>query len=128
MDYVTDTHSLVWFFTRDKSLSQVALSTFRSTMEAGRIIVPATVLAEIIHIYQKGRIKITFGETVNRLERSACFEIAPLSLEILKIVDKISKDLEMHDKLIVATAIYFDMSLITKDEKITKTKIVNVVW
>ena len=46
----------------------------------------------------------------------------------IKIADNIGLDLEMHDKLIVATAIYFDMTLITKDEKITKAKVVDVVW
>jgi len=128
MDFVTDTHSLVWFFTRDERLSQIALSAFRGTVKVGRIIVPAIVLAEIIYICQKGRISLSFIETPNRIENSACFEIAPLDLEILKIADNIGLDLEMHDKLIVATAIYFDMTLITKDEKITKAKVVDVVW
>ena len=128
MDYVTDTHPLIWYFMEDERLSHNALSVFEDAVDKGLIVVPTIVLAEIIHIYQKGRIKITFDETINRLEKSACFEIAPLSLEILKIADKISKDLEMHDKLIVATAIYYDIHLITKDEHITKSKIINVIW
>ena len=128
MNYVTDTHPLIWYFMEDERLSYKALSIFEGAMNKGLIIVPAIVLAEIIHIYQKGRINITFSETVNRFETSACFEIAPLGLDILKIADKISKDLEMHDKLIVATAIYYDIPLITKDEHITKSKTINVIW
>ena len=37
-------------------------------------------------------------------------------------------DLEMHDKLIVATAICYDAALITRDEQITKSKTVKTVW
>ena len=40
MDYVTDTHSLVWYFTDDLRLSKKALEAFEQTIEEGIIIVP----------------------------------------------------------------------------------------
>lgn len=128
MNYVTDTHSLVWYFTDDKNISNDALSAFENAAKTGSIIVPAIALAEIIYIYQKGRITLTFDETINLMEESACFEIAPLQLEILRITDKIGVDLEMHDRLIVATSIFFDTPLITRDLKIAKSNLVNVIW
>lgn len=48
MNYVTDTHSLVWYFTDDHHLSKKALKSFESTVKEGQIIVPAVVLAEIL--------------------------------------------------------------------------------
>jgi len=32
MDYVTDTHPLVWYFTEDRQLSKKALATFLVTL------------------------------------------------------------------------------------------------
>jgi len=50
MNYVTDTHSLVWYFTDDSRLGKKALKSFEGTTEDGRIIVPAVVMAEILFI------------------------------------------------------------------------------
>ena len=50
MNYVTDTHSLVWYFTDDQRLSKKALKSFESTVKEGQIIVPTVVLAEILFL------------------------------------------------------------------------------
>ena len=128
MNYVTDTHSLVWYFTDDRHLSKKALKSFESTVKEGQIIVPAVVLAEILFIAKKGRIPLGFKATVAKIEALANFAIAPLDLDVLKIAESIEAPLEMHDKLIVATAIRYDACLITRDEQITKSKAVKTIW
>ena len=47
MDYVTDTHSILWYFIQDPRLSKRALEVFEGTVREGFIIIPAVVLAEI---------------------------------------------------------------------------------
>ena len=128
MDYVPDTHSLVWYFTEDIHLSKKALDIFEGTIKEGTIIVPAVVLAEIMFISKKGKINLTFKETLNKIKEYENFEIAPLDIDILVIADKIEANMEMHDRLIIATALYFDAILITKDEQIKKAGIVSSVW
>ena len=128
MYYVTDTHSLVWYFTSDPRLSSKALSAFSEAESDGNIIVPAVVLAEIMFIAKKGRITISFAETLDKIGESENFIIAPLDADILKIADKIEADLEMHDKLIAATAIYYEAVLITRDEHLSRSQIVATVW
>ena len=128
MDYVTDTHSLVWYFTEDRRLSENALTTFEETIEVGSIIVSTIVLAEVMYICQKGRISLTFSETLARLEEYDNFEIVSLDIDTLRVANNISADLEMHDKLIVATALYLGIPLITKDEQIREADIVNIIW
>jgi len=128
MDYVTDTHALVWYFSGDERLSSRALQAFEDTIQEGIIYVPAVVLAEIIYIARKGRITLTFQETLKKIEELENFCIVPLDKELLNITDKIGAELEMHDKLIVATSHLYSATLITKDEKIRKSKIVKVIW
>jgi PIN domain nuclease of toxin-antitoxin system len=60
MDYVTDTHSILWYFTEDPRLSKRAFDVFKETVREGFIIIPAVVLAEIMFISKKGRITLTF--------------------------------------------------------------------
>jgi len=128
MNFVTDTHSLVWYFTEDARLSKKAFDAFEGTVKSGTVIVPAVVLAEIMFIAKKGRVTLTFEETLKKIEGYENFEIAPLDAEILTIADKIETDLEMHDKLIVATALYYEAALITKDELVSKSGVVSTIW
>ena len=128
MNYVTDTHSLVWYFTDDQRLGKRALKMFESTVKAGQIIVPTVVLAEILYIAKKDRIPLGFEETVARIEALANFEIASLDLDVLRIADTIDAPLEMHDRLIIATAIHYGAALITRDDQITKSKAVKTIW
>lgn len=97
-------------------------------MEEGLIIVPAVVLAEIMFIAKKGKITLTFKETLEKIEEYENFDIAPLDVNILKVADGIEADLEMHDKLIVANALYFKTDLITKDKRLKEAGIVRTIW
>ncbi len=128
MHYVTDTHSLVWYFTENSRLSKKASKAFEQTVKGGIIIVPAVVLAEIMFIAKKGKITLSFEETLRKIEEYENFDIAPLDADILKVADKIKLDMEMHDKLIVATALYTKAILITKDKIIKESGIISTIW
>ncbi len=128
MSFVTDTHSLVWYFTNDKRLSIKALSAFEESIISGQIIVPTVVLAEIMFIAQRGRIEISFSETLSKIEAADNFDIAPLDLDVLKTAHSILAPLEMHDKLIAATALCFGFPLISRDKELKRSKVVKNVW
>jgi predicted nucleic acid-binding protein len=109
-------------------LSRKALKVFEKTVKESTIIIPTVVLAEIMYIAKKGRITMSFTETVKKIEDSENFEIIPLDLDILKKADEIDYELEMHDRLIVATALFFDAPLLTKDQTIKESNLCRVIW
>lgn len=129
MPYVTDTHALVWHLTDDKRLGAGARRVFERS-EAGEviIIVPTIVLAEVLHIARGKRIALTFQETLERVEKGSNYEITPLDLPTLRAADAIAANLELHDRLIVATAQLVGVSLLTKDAAIRASGLVSVVW
>lgn len=92
MDYVTDAHPLVWYFTEDSRLSQNALSAFEETIREGTLMIPAIVLAEIMYIAKRGKTPLTFEETIAKVETYANFDICPLDVDILRTADRISAD------------------------------------
>lgn len=128
MNFVTDTHALVWYFTNDRRLGKRALQCFEKTVREGQIIIPTVVLAEILYISRKGRVSLNFSETLAKIETAENIEVAALDLEVLKIADGIECELEMHDRLIVATALCFNASLITCDEQINNSQVVSTIW
>jgi len=128
MKYVVDTHSLVWFLTEDIRLSEKALQILDTKDTSDLIIVPTIVLAEILYINKKGKIKISFEDTVQSIANNSNYEIQVLDLPVLFMASQIAEHFEMHDKIIVATAIFNKARLITKDTEIINSKIVKVVW
>lgn len=48
MHYVTNTHSIVWYFTDDVRIGSKALEAFEQTTQEGLVTVPPVVLAEIM--------------------------------------------------------------------------------
>ncbi len=58
MDYVTDTHSLVWFFTDDDKLSTAANQAFQAS---GGINHSARCCSRNYFIAKKGRILLSLG-------------------------------------------------------------------
>jgi PIN domain nuclease of toxin-antitoxin system len=91
------------------------------------IIIPAMVMAETMSIARKGCIPITFRETINKINQYENFQITPLDVDVLLIADSINIDVEMHDKLIIAATINYDAKLITKDQQIRNSKIVETI-
>jgi len=79
-------------------------------------------------LLKKGKITLSFEERLKKVEEYENFDIAPLDADILRVADKIEVDIEMHDKLIVATSLFFEAVLITKDGRIKETGIVKTVW
>ena len=128
MDHVTDTHSIVWYFTDDTRLSRRVLDVFEKTIREGVIIIPTVVLAEIMYIAGKGKITLTFDETLQKIDSYENFIVAALDVKMLKVAEKIKVNLEMHDKLIAATALYYNASLITRDPLIIKSGACTTIW
>ena len=95
MNYTTDIHSLVWYFSDEGRLSEKALNAFEDTIEEGIVIVPSIVLAEIMFIAKKGRISLGFEETLGKIEEQENFEVAALDSDVLKVADTIEADLEI---------------------------------
>jgi len=118
----------VWYFTDGPQLSRKALEAFERTIKEGLIIVPSVVLAEIMYIAKKGKITLGFEETMGRIEEYENFDIAPPDVDILRVANQIELDMEMDDRLIMATAIYFDAILITRDEQIKGSALCPNVW
>lgn len=129
MIFVTDTHSFLWYLSQDPRLGRKAELKF-DLAEKGEatIVVPTIVLAESLYILEKKKYALRFGDIVERLEMGWNFMAVPLDLKIIKKVDSLKKLDDLHDRIIVASCLLLGGELITKDEKIKKSRYVKVVW
>lgn len=127
--YVTDTHSFLWFLTRDKRLGSKAREIFRLCDQGMEIIViPSIVLLECLYICERKKIDLKFKEMVLKIRESFNYLVYPLDEDIVLTCQILTKLEDLHDRVIVATAKLLDIPLITKDKKIINSKLVKTLW
>ena len=129
MIYVTDTHSLIWFLSDNRSLSTKAREIFEITEKGKNIIViPTIVLAELFHICEKKNILNLFSEIINKLKTGTNYIVYNLDLDVIIECKNLNKIPEMHDKIIAATTKILGVVLITKDQEIQASAYIKTIW
>jgi PIN domain nuclease of toxin-antitoxin system len=129
MNFVTDTHALLWWFTDSPKIGPKA-SAIYDRCERGEVIIfiPTIVIAEALSIFDKRRLSFDFKKLFKRIHDSENFALVALDYSILqKMVDL--KDIpELHDKIVVSTAKYLRLPIITKDKVIQELSGVETIW
>jgi len=127
--YVVDTHSLVWFFAADERLSKRAARILeRAEAATVQVLVPTVVLAEIGYIAERKRVKVAVGDVLLRIEAGDGFAVVPFDLTILRTMLELPANLELHDRIIAATARHYRATVITKDRMLRAADEVQTVW
>lgn len=123
-----DAHSLIWYVHEPSNvkLTQKALEIIDNAERNGIIYVPSIVLLEILRLVEKGKYPISFDALVKNIENHARYEVIPLNTELISILKNIH-GLELHDRVIVATAMMTNTILVSKDREIRAAGL-NVIW
>lgn len=129
MNFVTDTHALLWWSTDSPKLSASAAAIFAGC-EAGEhvIFVPSIVIAEALSIFDKKRVAFDFRKLFVRINDSDNFVIIALDSPVLQKMVGLKDVPELHDKIIVSTAKYLNVPIITKDEVLHSLPHTKAVW
>ena len=129
LSFVTDTHALVWWFVDSPHITPKAIDIFVQC-EAGAtiIFVPSIVLAEALSIFEKKRFSFDFKRLFQQIAESENFVIIPFDYSILQKMLEIKDLPELHDKIIVATAQYLAVPLITKDKTLRSLSYIETIW
>jgi|WetSurMetagenome_2_1015567.scaffolds.fasta_scaffold324094_1 PIN domain nuclease of toxin-antitoxin system len=123
-----DAHALIWYIYAQSNsmLTKKALNTINEAMDNGIIHVPTIILLEILRLIEKGKYPISFDKLIDNMKRNDAFDIVPLTIEIIELSEKLNH-WDIHDRAIIATAIYTNTDLVSADEDIAK--IYNrVIW
>ena len=132
MTYVTDTHPFVYHVTgRKQRLGRRARSIFdRYDRGMDTIIVPFTVLEEVLLLLEIGRINIPlpFREFVLSLDKSVNVVLAANDTAVLLEAAAFTTLRDPYDRIIIAQTRVAGFPLITGDEKIQESGFVRTVW
>jgi PIN domain nuclease of toxin-antitoxin system len=131
--YVSDTNALIWFFghvfEQPSKLSTRATRIFEHSLSNDenetKLIIPSVVFIEI---YEKWLMDEEFSrkfyyEVFCRIKESPNIEIKPIEREVIEVLQSIGGvllDHDIHDKIILASAMMLYCPLITHDRDITE--------
>lgn len=130
MPYVTDAHAFLWFISNDSRLSQNVKKIYeQAKVGNNKIILPTIAFLEILWVVEKtNNIMLSPEKLWTIVKESSWLQIVPLDLLVLEKFIDVSKKLEMHDRIIVATAKLVEASILTLDPEIKKLGGLKTVW
>ena len=127
-NYVLDTHILVWYFTGSPRLkSGIKNQIDKIRQQGGNLLVPIIVLSEALDISEKGRVQFDFGKMYTLIQDEPEFEIVGFGPEIFAETTRLKEIQEIHDRIIVATARFYNAGIFTKDQIIRNSGEVKIL-
>jgi len=129
MNFVTDTHALLWWFIDSPRISFKAAEIFHRCDQGENVIfIPSIVVAEAMSIFDKKRMVFDFKKLFKKIANSENYVIVALDLPVLREMVELKNISELHDKIIVSTAKHLKIPLITKDNVIQNVAAVKTIW
>jgi PIN domain nuclease of toxin-antitoxin system len=125
--YCLDTHSLVWYLLKKKTLSPKAKNIIKSIFNNKSVgIVSVMVILEAYYVGLKDD-KFDFIKFLKVIDRRN-IKIISFDMEILNQSYVLPIGLDIHDRVIVATSVITGSKLISKDSKIRKLFPKETIW
>ena len=129
MNFVADTHALLWWFTDSPRISSKASEIFDECEKGESIIfIPSIVIAEALSIFDKKRLSFDFKNLFKKIKASENFVLIALDYPILEKMVALKEIPELHDKIIVSTAKYLKVPIVTKDKILQKLPSIKTIW
>jgi PIN domain nuclease of toxin-antitoxin system len=132
MQYIVDTHALIWLLEDNSRLGTQAKSIL--TASESQLVLPAIALAEAVWIVDRGKTSIPSSVDLLRVvSNDTRVSIYPLDKSIIEQTIQLVTIDEMHDRQIVATGIVLQrqghsVTLRTCDRTITASRLIPVLW
>ena len=128
MDYLADTVAIIRHFSKLGKLGKYAKEILeKADRGLNTIWISVISLAEIMYLSERNRIDLNLEEFCQNIENLVNYKFLDLNVEIVLRASFI-KDLELHDRLIVASAKYLEIPILTSDKQIKTQKEIDVIW
>ena len=128
-DCVSDTHPLYWYLTARPTLGENARAAF-SAAEQGQAIlyIPSIVVAELYYVNVKLGQPLNFAQEFQRLATAGQFRFVDFKATEVLQFDALSAIPEMHDRIVVGVARALGLPLLTRDQAILNSGVVQTIW
>src|SRR5580692_11113173 len=126
---VADTHTIVWYLSKDSRLSSAAHAALTAATTGGDLIhIPSICLVELTYLAEKGRLPSAARESLVEAldDPSGPCTLDRLVAEALQLVQRTEVP-DLPDRIVAATALALRVPLISRDRKIRASQ-VQTIW
>lgn len=128
MDFLGDTVTIVRHFSGSGRMGKSARKILEG-VDAGenRLFISSISLVEILYLSEKNRIRVHLQKAVDLISQSANYDVVDLNPQIIILAETL-KFREIFDRLIMATARYLGVPLISSDVAISRSGLIEIIW
>jgi PIN domain nuclease of toxin-antitoxin system len=129
MNYLLDTVTLVRHFAEQGQIGKQAALILDGIEKnsADKFSISVVSLMEVMYLAEKKRIAIDLQQTLNLIQTSNYYTVVNLTPEILITAETIDF-YDLHDRLILATAKWLDIPIISSDSLFPQVSGITVIW
>ena len=128
MIYLLDTIAIIRHFSATGKIGRNAKKIFDSfDSSTHEFAISVVSLMEIMYLSEKNRIGIDLSKTLSIISETEGYHIIDLNIEIIKTASQI-EFYELHDRMIIASAIWLGIPIITSDSLFSNVKNIEVIW
>jgi PIN domain nuclease of toxin-antitoxin system len=133
MDYLVDTHALLWHLFAPRRLGMAAQAAL-AAVDAGaaRALILAVVVAEMSMVVERGQLPgVTVAQLLaqfSTIKAVVNYALLPLSPDTVIASHTLTAIPDIFDRLVVAEAAQLDLPLILRDPAIVASGYVRLVW
>lgn len=129
---VLDTHVIIWDALQPERLSNLAQQAIAQANRTNGILICNISLWEIAMLMHKGRLKVDvdYRTFINLVLQANRYIIQPITPEIAEVATNLPEDVgrDPVDRLIVATTIVQNTSLVTADQYLQQARNISTLW
>ena len=128
MHFLADTVAIIRHFANVGKIGKAARSILLDADNGkNKILISIISMVEILYLSERNRIPLNLEEMRSKLLHLDNYEIVDLDLEIVETARNV-KGLELHDRLIVSTALSLNAPILTSDKIISASGDIDVIW
>lgn len=128
MKYLLDTVAVVRHLSGQGKMGRKAATILDHIQtREDKLLISAVSLMEILYLAEKHKIPISLPPTLDLIESSDKYEVIDLNPAILRVAMDITFP-ELHDRLILATAKWLEIPIISSDQLFKGVPGISVLW
>ncbi len=127
MNYLLDTVVLIRYLAALGEITPKVKIILENAGKKNNFFVSVVSLMEVLYLTEKHRITISVEQIIKLIEESAYFYFVDLSPEVILMAKSMDFH-ELHDRMILATAKYHDIPVISSDKQFKNVKDIKVIW
>lgn len=132
MRVVADSHAIVWYGHDSPRLSGRAQDTLDQAMTSDGVVISIVTLVELWYVTQttRGVSQEELDAISEQVSTSPTMGFSPIDEAVAGKFTTIDRDVlrDPWDRFIVATALAFDLPLVTADRRIQNSGLVEAIW